>query len=94
MKTFLIILALALLLVVPMVIQLFAPNPVTKWMGTYVDFRVCAAVGIVVCHFAKIGDIGDVIKHSIPWGAVLLVCGTGTLVGMAQSIGIADAISR
>lgn len=90
--TLIIILALALLLVVPMVIQLFAPNPVTKWMGTYVDFRVCAAVGIVVCHFAKIGDIGDVIKHSIPWGAVLLVCGTGTLVGMAQSIGIADAI--
>ncbi len=90
--TLIIIVCLAVLLVLPMVMQLIAPNPVTKWMSTYLDFRVLAAVGIVMCHVFKIGDINDVIKKSIPWTAIMTVCGTGTLVGLAAKIGIADTI--
>lgn len=90
--TLTLIAALAILLVVPMIIQLMAPNPVTKWMSTYLDFRTLAAIAIVLCHVLKIGDINEVIKKSIPWSPILTVCGTGTLVGLAAQIGVADTI--
>ena len=91
-KTLTIILALAILLVVPMVIQQFAPNAVTKWMSKNLDFLVLGAIGIVVNHLCKLGDINEVIKKSIPWTAILMVTGTGTLVGLAAKIGITDTI--
>lgn len=90
--TLIIIAALAVILVVPMILQLLAPNPVTKWMSTYLDFRVLAAIGIVFCHVLKIGDINEVIKKSIPWAPIMTICGTGTLVGLAAKIGVADTI--
>ena len=92
--TLVIIVCLAVILVVPMVVQMLAPNPVTKWMSSYLDFRVLASIGIVLCHVFKIGDINDVIKKSIPWTAIMTVCGTGTLVGLAAKIGIADTIGE
>ena len=93
-KTFTIIMLLAILLVVPMVIQQFAKNDVTGWMSKNMDFLLLGSVGICLNHLLKIGDIQDVIKKSIPWGAILMVCGTGTLVGLASKIGIADTIGK
>ena len=40
----------------------------------------------------KIGDINEVIKKSIPWAPIMTICGTGTLVGLAAKIGVADTI--
>ena len=90
--TLIVIVVLAVVLVVPMILQLVAPNPVTKWMSTYLDFRALAAIGIVACHVLKIGKIDEVIKKNIPWGPILTVCGAGTLVGLAAKIGVADTV--
>ncbi|MCQ2552722.1 MAG: hypothetical protein MJ150_00250 [Clostridia bacterium] len=93
-NTLYVIVVVALFLVVPMVIQQFAPNPATKFIATYVDFRFLAAVGAVVLHMLGIGDINDVIRKSVPWTAIITVCGTGTLVGLAAKIGIAQTIGE
>ena len=90
--TLMIILGLAVLMVVPMVIQQFAKNPVTTWMSKNLDFLVLGSIGIVLNHLFKLGDINEVIKKSIPWTAILMVCGTGTLVGLAAKIGITDTL--
>ncbi|HHU06222.1 MAG TPA: hypothetical protein GXZ65_07075 [Clostridiales bacterium] len=90
--TLVIIVTLAIILVVPIIVNLFYKNPVTNWMTRYLDFRVLASIGIVVCHICKLGDIQEVIKTRIPWTAIIMVCGTGTLVGLAAKIGIADTI--
>ena len=93
-KTLAVILILAVLLVLPMIIQQFAKNAVTGWMTKYLDFLLLGSVGIVVNHLIKIGDIQEVVKKSIPWNAILMVCGAGTLVGLASKIGIAQTIGE
>lgn len=93
-KTLGVIVALAVLLVIPMICKQFLPNPVTSWISKYYDFRSLAAIGICVCHFLKIGSIDEVIKKSIPWGSIFTVCGMGTLVGLAAEIGITETIGN
>ena len=90
--TLIVIACLGILLVVPMIINMFHKNPVTTWMGNFLDFRCLAAIGIVVLYMLKIGDINEVLKKSVPWVPIITVCGTGTLVGLAAKIGIADTI--
>ena len=89
-----VICTLAALIVIPVIIDGFFKNPVTAWIKTYLDFRVLASVGAVVCHLCKLGDIQTVLKTRVPWNAIVAVCCTGTLVGMAQQIGVADTIGQ
>ena len=90
--TLAVICTLAALIVLPVIIDSFFKNPVTTWMKTYMDFRLLATVGAFICHLCKLGDIQTVLKTRVPWNAIVAVCCTGTLVGMAQQIGVADTI--
>ncbi|MBW7572461.1 SLC13 family permease [Caproiciproducens faecalis] len=91
-RTMTIVLSVIVLLILPTLIQLVLPNPVTGWMKGNLTIQVLSAVGIVAMHLAKTADTNDVIKNQIPWGLIIMVCGMAMLMGEASSLGVTDAI--
>ncbi len=92
-KTMYIILGMIALLIIPTVIELIIPNPVTGWMKANLTIQVLCAIGIVVMHVMNTADTVDVLKNQIPWGLIVMVCGMAMLMGEAASLGVTDAIS-
>ena len=74
-KTMYIILAVIAVLIIPTLIQLILPNPVTGWMKANLTIQVLSALGIIAMHLTKAADTNDVIKNQIPWGLIIMVCG-------------------
>lgn len=92
-KTIYIIIGMITLLILPTLIELIVPNPVTAWMKANVTIQVLSAIGIVVMHCMKTADTTDVLKNQVPWGLIVMVCGMAMLMGEAASLGVTDAIS-
>lgn len=92
-KTLYVILAVIVTLIVPILIQLVFPNPVTAWMKSNLTIQVLSAIGIIAMHIMHTADTTDVIKHQIPWGLIIMVCGMAMLMGEAANLGVTDAIT-
>lgn len=92
-KTMYVILAVIVTLIVPILIQLVFPNPVTAWMKSNLTIQVLSAIGIIAMHIMHTADTTDVIKHQIPWGLIIMVCGMAMLMGEAANLGVTDAIT-
>lgn len=88
-----IIVGVIILLILPTLIQLIVPNPVTAWMKANLTIQVVTALGIIVMHVCKTADTNDVIKNQIPWGLIIMVCGMAMLMGEAESLGVTDTVS-
>ncbi len=91
-RTMTIILGVIVLLILPTLIELIIPNPVTGWMKANLTIQVLCAIGIVLMHLAKAADTNDVIKNQVPWGLIIMICGMAMLMGEANSLGVTDAI--
>lgn len=81
------------LVAAPPVVETFAPNPVTGWMAVNLEVRVLLLIGSVIYAIMDIADIREVIKEDVPWGLLVMLCGTGTLVGLAGNMGIIDLLA-
>lgn len=92
-KTMYIILAVIAVLIIPTLIQLILPNPVTGWMKANLTIQVLSALGIIAMHLTKAADTNDVIKNQIPWGLIIMVCGMAMLMGEAGNLGVTETIS-
>ncbi len=92
-RTMRIIIAVIVILIIPTLIQLIFPNPVTAWMKDRLTIQTLTAVGIVVMHLSDTADTNDVLKNHVPWGLIIMVCGMALLMSEAGSLGVTESIS-
>ena len=92
-QTLTIILGIIAIIVVPAAIQLVLPNPVTKWMNTYVSFQLLAVVGITLNILLKTADYDEVIRQRIPWDTLLMLSLTGMYMALANAMGVVSYMS-
>ena len=93
-QTLAMILTIMALIVVPVLVNTLAPNPVTKWMAGHFDIKVLCAIGIAVACALKLGNTQDIIKNHIPWNTIIMICGMSTLISLAVETGMADYIGN
>ncbi|MCR5229829.1 MAG: hypothetical protein K6D03_06855 [Solobacterium sp.] len=89
-QTLWLIAAMMILVIVPVFMNMFVPNPATKWFTSKFDIKVLSAIGIVAASALNLADTRVVIKNRIPWGTIIMVCGMSTLISLAVETGIAD----
>ncbi len=88
------IIVMIALTAIPGLINIFAPNPVTKYLANYVfEIQVMCLILGTVCSLLGIADPMDIIKNQIPWNLILVIGGVGTLVGVATMYGVTDMVA-
>ena len=75
------------LLIVPMLINSIVANPVTAWMVANLEVRVLFLLGALVLGLMNLGKAREIVS-SVPWGLILMLCGTTMFVGLAQVMGV------
>ncbi len=91
---FVVVVIVVLLTMIPVLVQtLIAPNPVTGWMSTHLALKQNCLIGILVFHFAKIGDSKDIFKNKIPWTSLVNIAGCCMIVNCAKDLGITDMLA-
>lgn len=81
-------------LVIPALVQLIVPNPVTKWITAYLNIQTVAAISSAVMALMKLADTGSVIKNRVPWNMIIMISGVTMLMGLVNCLGITDALSQ
>ncbi|MBQ9889823.1 MAG: hypothetical protein IJM39_00260 [Firmicutes bacterium] len=89
-----IIVIFSLALLLPPIIGMLVPNKICKFLQSNVTIYVLSTVGAVVCHALKLGDIDTIVTKRIPWKSMWIVAGMGTLMGMANDIGVTEVIGK
>lgn len=93
-KSMYIIFIVIILMMFPPIIHMLAPNPVTKWMKTYLTIQSLASFGIVANMLLNIGKVQDIIKNKVPWNMIITVGGMATLMGLTEEMGVAEILSN
>lgn len=93
-KTLAVLFTSLAVIVLPALIQLIVPNPVTKWMSTYLTIQVVAALSAAVMALMRLADCGQVIKNRVPWNLIIMISGVSMLMGLITPLGITDAVSE
>jgi len=83
-----------LVLLIPSIINIFAANPVTKWMASNFSLPATAAIGISVLALARAADIRDVLKNHVAWNLLWVITGMGMYCTLSTSLGVVDAIGN
>lgn len=81
------------LLMGPALINLFAPNAVTKWMATYLNAQSLMAIGAAIFALTKIAPVDKVFKEKVPFGIILLFCGMTMYMKLANEMGVLDTLT-
>lgn len=88
-----VLLLFIVLVALPPVVETFAPNPVTAWMSVNLEVRVLLLVGSLVLSAMNVADVREVIRDDVPWGLLMMLCGMGSLVGLATRMGVIDLLA-
>lgn len=92
--TFWMIVSMIILIVVPGIVNIVFPNPITQYLGNFVfEIQVMCVILGTVCSLAGIADPVDIIKNQIPWNLILVIGGVGTLVGVATMYGATEMVA-
>ena len=81
------------LLVLPGIIQLFLPNPLTAFLSAHLDLQMLCIIGSIACGLFKLGDGRRILSHHVPWNVILTVCGISMLLGVAADAGAMDLVT-
>ena len=84
--------AVVAILVIPSLIQLIAPNPVTKFIASRLDVSFCFIVGSLILFATKCADCTTVIKKDVNWSIIIMLAGTCTLLSQAAPLGIVETL--
>lgn len=79
------------IIVIPALIQILAPNPVTQWLNKYIDIFFVTCLGSIIAPILGIRTLKDGV-NSIPWGIVLIIAGAVILIGLIVDQGFTDLI--
>lgn len=58
------------------------------------EIQLLSLIGGMICTFLKLGDGRLVIKEMIPWNMILVICGVGTLIGVASNYGVVQMVAE
>ena len=86
-QTIALVLIILVLVVVPALVNMIAPNPVTKWMTSYMDIQMLAVLGVVVASILKLADERAVLEKRIPWAVIVVLSGMIMLISVALKAG-------
>ena len=82
------------IVIIPLIIQVIAPNPVTMWMKGNFDMQLVAVVGAFVCALFGLADERVIISKRIPWGLILMVGGISMIISIMSATGVIEMISH
>ena len=83
-----------IMIIVPMVIQMFAPNPVTNFLGNDLGITFWFLLGAVIMMLMGIEKSKTAILNYIPWDLVMLLVGMCVLFGEAGPLGVVDTLGN
>ena len=93
-ETLIVLISGIALILVPAVVESFAPNPITGFLSERFNIYTFLSIGIVICSLLKLGDEREILKNQIPWSMVFMFIGVNILIGIATDSGVADMLSR
>lgn len=93
-KVLFVLAAFIVMALVPSLVNILAPNPVTKWITTNLSVYILCALGTCIMFFLNIDDPAKVVKEDIPWSMVLLLAGTSMLLGLLNDCGAIEVLTE
>lgn len=93
-STMLIILCCIGLLLVPSIINQFAPNAVCKWMSKNLSMPVTATAGISLVAVLGGNDIKKVFSKDVNWNMIFMIAGMGMYCTLANTLGVVDTLGQ
>lgn len=82
------------LVVIPNVANLFFPRSFWGTAVRFCDIRVVMAAGIVLANLLRLADDRTILRDHIPWRIIVLISGMSMLIGVAGTMGVANALSQ
>lgn len=92
-KVLVILVAFIALALLPSLINILVPNPVTTWLTTNMSVYILCALGTCIMFCLDIDDPAKVVAEDIPWSMVLMLAGTSMLLGLLNECGAIDTLS-
>ncbi|MDY2625543.1 MAG: hypothetical protein SOV74_04400 [Coriobacteriales bacterium] len=92
--TLVIIFALILLLLVPAIINQFAPSKSMAWMSKNFTIPVTSVLGISLVAIFGGKTIKEVFSSDVNWNMIYLITGMGMYCGLAATLGIVDTLGN
>ncbi|HHU05824.1 MAG TPA: hypothetical protein GXZ65_05005 [Clostridiales bacterium] len=89
-----VILIVLVLIIIPSLIQLLAPNPVTKWISSNLSAQLLWTAGSLVLALLKCGNLKEIITKKVPWDPIILVVGMSLLFGLANPMGVVNTLGN
>lgn len=84
---------IVVILLVPSMVQLIAPNPVTKLLASRLDVKFCFLIGSVILFLTRCASCADIIKNHVNWNMIVMLMGACTLLSEASPLGIIDSVT-
>ncbi|HHT46251.1 MAG TPA: di-/tricarboxylate transporter [Firmicutes bacterium] len=82
-----------LVAILPQVLAVIFPaSKMLAFLKNQIEITFIAVIGSVIAMFYKIGNEKDVISK-VPWGIIVLICGTGMLISVAVAAGTITTLS-
>lgn len=92
--TMITILTCICLLLVPSVLNQFAPSPMFKWMSKNLSMPVTATAGITVVAILGGCEIKKVFSKDVNWNMIFVISGMGMYCTLANTLGVVDTLGE
>lgn len=79
-------------LLVPVIINQFAPNPACKWLSSNLGIPVTSVVGITLMALYGGCDFKEVFAKDVNWNIILMITGMGMYCSLAKVLGVVDTL--
>ena len=91
-KTLAVIIIALLVIMIPKMINTFAPSPTWGYISGAVDPQAVMAIAALVLIFMKVGDHKKAIR-ALPMNMILLIAGVTMLMGVAEQAGLIEMVA-
>ncbi|MDO4267750.1 MAG: SLC13 family permease [Eubacteriales bacterium] len=93
-NTLIVIFGCIALLLVPSVINQFAPNGVCAWMSKNLSMPVTATAGISLVAVLGGNDLKKVFSRDVNWNMIFMISGMGMYCTLANSLGVVEILGE
>jgi len=91
-KSLAIVLIALIILLVPNIINEFAPNPVTRFIAGNIGIQLVCLVGAILFTVLKLANPAEVFRSRIPWNSIITISGMAILVALAGQLGLVEEL--
>lgn len=82
------------LLLVPSVVNQFAPNAVCRWMSSNLSIPTTTAIGISILAITRAADLKEVFSKHVNWNILWTITGMAMYCGLATTLGVVDTLGE